>query len=324
MLNRNIFSKVLTIVLCLTLVFALAACGGSQPNDNGDDPDNGGDIVDPNGLEPIDVVSDTVKDIILQVVLFEVPWTDNIYFEEDLPDNPEQEDVLIANIDYQGYAEFEESVAAVFLVVLNVYYDEIGWGDYVPFYAVIERTAGNDDWLAVLGISYDVVTDRSIEAIVLEAAYNLWDVDASVKFDGFSEYAGPGSRYIFLNEDHETEFHFDYEPTYGEGDYWLSYQYDGMYVLVYHNQYEGYDVINQMEITRDDAETYRGIRVGSTRAEVYAAYPDIFDKPYWGWEGDYLWHNKYVDDYLEGFGISLIFWFTDDKVSKIEMLNMFD
>ena len=313
------FSKLLILALCLALVLALVACGNGQANGNGDLPNNGEDIVDPDGDEPIDYVSDTVKAIILEVVEVETSWANRVYFAEDEPDQPQHEDVRIDSIEYAGQSEFAESRAAVFLTKIYGYFDE--WAYLVPFYVVIERTAGNDGWLAALGISYDTYLDKSMETIVKEVAYSLWDLEVSVIFDGYADYIGPGSQHLWLNEEHETVNHYEYEPVYNEGDYWLSHFYEGMIVLAYYTDDEQVSRVNSIDITRTDCETYRGIRVGATWDEVLAAYPDIHQEQYWG-EDDHLWYN--TSDYGMGVGMNLLFWFYDGKVDKISLFNMFN
>ena len=69
-----------------------------------------------------------------------------------------------------------------------------------------------------------------------------------------------------------------------------------------------------------DLATHHGIRIGMSREEVLSAYPTIYDTQYWSYEGDYLWYCKNE----EGFGVALIFWFRDDIVAEIELINMFN
>lgn len=75
-----------------------------------------------------------------------------------------------------------------------------------------------------------------------------------------------------------------------------------------------------MSVTRTDLFTPRGIRVGSSREEVRAAYPDIHDEPYWSnSDGDYLWYGNKNE-----FGPTLLFNFVDDKVDSIVLNYVLD
>lgn len=314
----KLFNKLFLIGLCLVLIFSLGACGNGQNNNNGDDPDKGPDI---SQAEPIDEVTETVIDMVLEAIKDDISWAKDIYLAENEPDSPNIEDIRINTIEYKGQASYEDSVAAAFLIEMDVYYEDSGWGEYVPFYVVLERTSDNEGWLEAVGISYDSLEDKDAEILILEAVYRIWDLEVSVVFDGFTQYVGPGGTSIDLDEDHETEFHFDYEPVYNDGDHWLSYYYDGMEVLNYYIADEGVSRISALYITRDDCQTYRGIRVGSSKDEVLAAYPEIHQDLFWG-EDDHMWYN--TSEYGMGVGINLILRFEDDQVVQMELINMFN
>lgn len=306
--NKNILRKLdpKLLVLALGLVFllALAACGNGQTNGE-------------------DEISATGLDMISQMLEVEIPYANNIYPASQEPSEPQHEDVRIDKLNQLGQVKLGESLASAFLLETSIFYEDTAWESFVEAHVVLERTAGDHDWLAVLGVSYDLRSDKSVEAIVFEAAYDLLDIDVAVKFDNRPEYVGIGSKYFFLNEDYEKEYHYDLEPVFNDGDYWLSYSFDGMTALLYHNEFEFHNRINRLEITRPDCQTYRGIRLGSTREEVYSAYPGITDANYWDLVGDYLWYDKGLDNYSGGFDPVLLFWFTDEKVSKIDLFNIF-
>lgn len=61
------------------------------------------------------------------------------------------------------------------------------------------------------------------------------------------------------------------EPIYQEGDWWQQMEWEGLSALCYCNA-DGSYAVERLETTRTDLSTDRGIRVGSTRAEVEAAY----------------------------------------------------
>lgn len=277
--NKNILRKLdpKLLVLALGLVFllALAACGNGQTNGE-------------------DEISATGLDMISQMLEVEIPYANNIYPASQEPSEPQHEDVRIDKLNQLGQVKLGESLASAFLLETSIFYEDTAWESFVEAHVVLERTAGDHDWLAVLGVSYDLRSDKSVEAIVFEAAYDLLDIDVAVKFDSRTEYIGIGSKHFFLKEDYEMKYHYDS-----------------------HNR------INRLEITRPDCQTYRGIRLGSTREEVYSAYPGITDANYWDLVGDYLWYDKGLDNYSGGFDPVLLFWFTDEKVSKIDLFNIF-
>ena len=113
-----------------------------------------------------------------------------------------------------------------------------------------------------------------------------------------------------------------WEPIYWDGDYWNRCTLDGLSILRYYNSTEDRHVNYTIELTRDDFATLRGIRLGSTREEVKAAYPELKSGSYWAeYPGeDYLW---YCDDELD-FGPAILFFFENDRVSKIILNNMFN
>lgn len=71
-----------------------------------------------------------------------------------------------------------------------------------------------------------------------------------------------------------------------------------------------------------DLYTPRNIRVGATRAEVQAAYPEAVSEDYWGqYPGqDYLWYCSDPND----FGPAILFFFDGDTLRQITLTNMFD
>ena len=126
----------------------------------------------------------------------------------------------------------------------------------------------------------------------------------------------------FLREASTINILDGWEPIYQNGDYWDRYTIDGLSALRYYNSVEDAHVAYTIDLARKDFATLRGIQVGSTRDEVNAAYPELKSGDYWGkYPGeDYLW---YCEDELD-FGPALIFFFENDKVSKIVLNNMFN
>ena len=102
---------------------------------------------------------------------------------------------------------------------------------------------------------------------------------------------------------------------------------EGFTALRYYHASEGYWTVHSLETTRTDLHTYRGIRVGDSRSSVQALYPNLRDEDYWhlydSAEEDFLWCCAGPDD-PNGFGPALLFFFEDDRVSRIVLYNMFD
>ena len=63
--------------------------------------------------------------------------------------------------------------------------------------------------------------------------------------------------------------------------------------------------------------TTRGIRVGDTRSQTEAAYPELRREPYPGYEGDYLWYCRQED----GSGPALLFFFTGEQLTRLVLTS---
>ena len=121
----------------------------------------------------------------------------------------------------------------------------------------------------------------------------------------------------------------DQEPIYAEGDYWVRCSNGETSVQAYHSAAGDRDSAVRFSTTDPNYETSRqisaalpgGVRIGTPRAQVTAAYSELTDEPYWDYEGDYLWYGENMET---GLGRALIFWFRDGKVERIELNNMFD
>lgn len=113
-----------------------------------------------------------------------------------------------------------------------------------------------------------------------------------------------------------------WEPTYTEFDYYFSITQNGCVSTGFHNGYENTDLLRTVEISRPGVSTTRGITVGSTRAEVRAAYPEhLYAGAFAPYTGDYLWYNEM---FPTGDGWNLFFWFENDRVSRMLALFLAD
>lgn len=166
--------------------------------------------------------------------------------------------------------------------------------------------------------------------IIRQIVWQLLDLEVCLFRDGYSTPIGPGNwTELFPEFEPEISIFQEGEPIYQPGDYWDNWSIDGggdaggVSALRYYNAAEGSWSVNRLETGRTDMVTPRGIRVGATRDEVLAAYPGLLsDEKDWSW--------AYPDDYLcycadeNGFGPHLYFFFVDDVVYMIQMVNMFD
>ena len=109
--------------------------------------------------------------------------------------------------------------------------------------------------------------------------------------DGHPRPTGPGSEVTFFRDAYDgaaqVEVLEGWEPIYWPGAYWTRQSWNGFSALCYHVGEEpgqpdpdAYSIY-MIDTTRTDLQTYRGIRVGATRAEVREAYPVLYDTEYW-------------------------------------------
>lgn len=325
-MRKNIKPQlVFVLILIIASLLMLEGCSDKTETDPPEKPDT--PIVEKQIPEP-------VRDLVLSYLSNEYASVDVVYFASDESEVPQEGDLRIDSLVYVGERVLYETIGVAYKIEYSRYWltresqDSEGaydWHQSQPGYVVLNRSGyeKNPDkytWDRVMGISYEMDSDKKIEEIILEVAYGIWDIDVSINFDGYPQYVGPGSTYIPLNEEPEKEILEEYEPIYNEGDYWLRLDYKGLSALCYHNKAEDLNKINNLETVRTDLATYRGIRIGMSREEVLLAYPNIFDTQFWSREGDYLWYCNNEG----GWGLALIFWFKDDIVTKIELVNVLD
>ena len=158
-----------------------------------------------------------------------------------------------------------------------------------------------------------------------------YDPEVCLYRDGFSTPVGPGNWVdsMFQDFEPETSVFKEGDPIYWPGDYWENWSVDGggdaggVSALRYYSADSGSFSLNRMETGRADMVTPRGIRVGATREEVLAAYPGLLsDEKNWQWAypDDYLWYCANED----GIGPHLYFYFVNDVVYMIQMVDMFN
>lgn len=313
-MKRN-FKLRLALIAVLTVTLALIAggCGGSETPPKEDD------------------VPAEVRGLILTYLsdIQETIGAGDVYFARDEPAEPQDGDFRIDHIEYAGERLLYETYGVAYEVESSRYWftrmdadDEgsLDWHTGEPMYVVLSRSGYDDSWQGVIGKTDYIDPDRTIDEIVIQVTYGIWDIDTSITFDGYPQYVGLGSGVIPLNEEPTRTLMGNYEPIYNDGDAWWLFEYRDLSALCYYNSYDDVYRISSLTTTRSDVETHRGIRMGASRAEVLAAYPEINDTSYWDFEGDFLWYGNRE----HGFGAALLFYFEDDAVVKIRLIDMFD
>lgn len=158
-----------------------------------------------------------------------------------------------------------------------------------------------------------------------------YDSEVCLSRDGFPTPIGPGNwvELMFSEFKPEVAAFEEGEPIYQPGDYWDTWSIGdggdngGVSALRYYIAAENRWSLQRLETGRTDMYTPRGIRVGSTREEVLAAYPGLLsDEKNWQWAypDDYLWYCANEN----GSGPCLYFFFADDVVYLIQMVDMFN
>ena len=247
-----------------------------------------------------------------------------VYYLGEEPPVPQEGDWRIDSISYQGGTRLYETIGRAYDLTFSTYHSS-QWNQNSSRCLVLSLSI--DGTLnAIEGISRVTTESMPAESIILQVANNLMDLEVSLWRDGYAWPAGPGNQVQFHREVYDgsetIEVLENWEPIYSDGDYWAIHCWNGFEALCYHHADTGTYNINRIDTTRTDLFTHRGIRVGDSRTDVMAAYPELKSGDYWGQypDEDILWYCADPND----FGAALIFFFEGNTVSRIVLNNMFN
>lgn len=251
------------------------------------------------------------------------------YPSANAPGEPEEADLRLDGLTYLGEEVIYETVGAAYALNVSRYWESrneageksLAWVAAEPSCLVLERSGHDNAWQGVFGEAS--IDGRALSNVIFETAWGLMDIEVSLSIDGYPQRIGPGANVNFHFASGETAMAVlpDQEPIYTEGDEWRSYTAQDFEALCYYGAAEERETIHRIVTSRSDVETYRGVRVGDSREKVLEAYPEGLEDTYWGYEGDYL---CYCEDEINQLGAALLFWFEDDVVVKLELVNMFN
>ncbi len=150
--------------------------------------------------------------------------------------------------------------------------------------------------------------------------YKPYDKECVLFFDGSQIPHGPGLKDSFDDIP-------DYVPQlrsqeladggYAEYDAWYNVLYPGIHSLSYFVSQQGTMQSQSVNVTREDAYTPRGLRVGDSAERVEQLYPEMQHGPVPWYEdepGDFYWLNKDEENH---FGATLVFKMVNNKVAEI-------
>ena len=151
------------------------------------------------------------------------------------------------------------------------------------------------------------VTD--LDRAAQEHYYGLEDLEVAVWDDSVSPAApiGPGLTSFWFLTSTETQYDQEGYAIAERGD---------RYSAQFSVDAQGRRWVELLDTARR-LPTIRGVRVGDSRAQVEAAYPELRRDPYPGYEGDYLWYCRQED----GSGPAMLFFFQGDQLTRLVLIR---
>ena len=252
----------------------------------------------------------------------------------DAPDTPQDRNFRLDSVNLLGTDTLEGELLGLYQInysgVSAQSSGALEWSAWSPAYLVARMYEDGSPAEFLVHFDYYREGMASGDAI-RQAVWGLMDLEVCLFRDGFSTPIGLGSwtDSMFPDFEPETSVFKEGEPIYQPGDYWENWSIDGGgdagggSALRYYSADSGSFFLKRLETGRTDMVTPRGIRVGATREEVLAAYPGLLsDEKGWTWAypDDYLW---YCDD-VNGIGPHLYFYFVNDVVYMIQIVDLFN
>ena len=257
-----------------------------------------------------------------------------VYLAADAPDTPQDRNFRLDSVNLLGTDTLEGELLGLYQInysgVSAQSSGALEWSAWSPAYLVARMYEDGSPAEFLVHFDYYREGMASGDAI-RQAVWRLMDLEVCLYRDGFSTPVGLGSwtDSMFPDFEPETSVFKEGEPIYQPGDYWENWSVDGggdaggVSALRYYSADSGSFFLKRLETGRTDMVTPRGIRVGATREEVLAAYPGLLsDEKGWTWAypDDYLW---YCDD-VNGIGPHLYFYFVNDVVYMIQIVDLFN
>jgi len=257
-----------------------------------------------------------------------------VYLAADAPDTPQDRNFRLDSVNLLGTDTLEGELLGLYQInysgVSAQSSGALEWSAWSPAYLVARMYEDGSPAEFLVHFDYYREGMASGDAI-RQAVWRLMDLEVCLYRDGFTTPVGLGSwtDSMFPDFEPETSVFKEGEPIYQPGDYWENWSVDGggdaggVSALRYYSADSGSFFLKRLETGRTDMVTPRGIRVGATREEVLAAYPGLLsDEKDWTWAypDDYLW---YCDD-VNGIGPHLYFYFVNDVVYMIQMVDLFN
>ena len=255
-----------------------------------------------------------------------------VYLAADAPDTPQDRNFRLDSVNLLGTDTLEGELLGLYQInysgVSAQSSGALEWSAWSPAYLVARMYEDGSPAEFLVHFDYYREGMASGDAI-RQAVWGLMDLEVCLFRDGFSTPIGLGNWVdsMFQDFEPETSVFEEGDPIYWPGDYWENWSVDGgaggVSALRYYSAESGSFFLNRLETGRTDMVTPRGIRVGATREEVLAAYPGLLsDEKDWTWAypDDYLW---YCDD-VNGIGPHLYFYFVNDVVYMIQMVDLFN
>ena len=153
------------------------------------------------------------------------------------------------------------------------------------------------------------------ETVETDLQKNYGPPEEALLRDGYHYWAVLGQEALSIVEGEplQTKEHYGYGYT--PGDRIFQYIWDGIDASFYVSYKEDGTIqtkaLHYLYVTTPDISTPRGIRIGSTKAELLQAYPDIYLQD----DGTYCYNSSGLYEWYPTMG--LVFHLNNDRVSKI-------